>query len=102
MSHRIWKYPLAFEEIQDVKMPAGSMVVHVAEQQEQIVLWALVDTAAPLEVRRFKLAGTGHEVPSDGEVFPYLGTAVMSNGYVWHVFDVPEIGSSASSRDGEA
>lgn len=62
----------------------GVRFLHVANQREEIALWAEVDTEAPEVVRTVYVVGTGHEVPAGVE---YVGSALMSGGaFVFHVY----------------
>lgn len=80
----VWKYALEITDEQHVVMPWGAELLHVAEQNGKIALWARVITAQP-EVRRLILIrGTGHPI----DFQPYVGTVVTAHGrLVWHVFD---------------
>lgn len=84
----VWKYALEIADEQEIVMPWGAELLHVADQEGGIgtplALWARVNTAQP-EVRRLILIrGTGHSVDWQ----PYVGTVVTARGaLVWHVFD---------------
>ena len=68
----------------EIEMPRGASVLAVAMQENDPVLWALVDPKQPMEKRRFLLAGTGErEIPAKG--FLYVGTFQM-RWFVGHVF----------------
>jgi hypothetical protein len=62
----------------------------VREQGEEVMLWALVDTEAPLEVREFVVYGTGHRChAAENHKVNYLGTAHLNGGaLVFHAFEV--------------
>lgn len=85
----VWKYELA-NVVNEIGMPRYSRVLHVAEQQGAIYLWALVhkSAAAELDMRKFYVVGTGHDMPPD--VFPpvHLGSLLVQGGnFVFHVFE---------------
>ncbi len=83
----IYKYPVSFGEFTQ-RMPKGAKVLSVQEQNGGIQMWALVDPPAPLEERRFILAGTGHLLPDDAEQ-RFVGTLQQAGGaLVWHLFDL--------------
>ena len=78
---------------QTIGIPTGFRVRHLAPARtqhedivDQIDIWAEVDTTketVPIDVW---IVGTGHPLPPD-EVGPiFVGTAVMPDNYVWHVF----------------
>ena len=81
----IWKFPLSVQnEPVAVEMPRAADVFHVAGQGGSPCLWAVVDTEAPKETRRFLTIGTGWELPDEHGY--YLGTA-HCGALVWHVFE---------------
>lgn len=83
----IYKYTIPFIPSGVVIwMPKGAEVMHVAFQRDEddIKLWAAVDTDAKLEERRVRIVGTGQELPEGA--WRHVGTVVTSGGdYVWHV-----------------
>lgn len=80
----IWKYALDVEV--EIEMPIGATVLSVGEQFGGPVLWAQVDSDAPMEQRTFRMIGTGHEFDGTGK---FLGTIqMMSGALVVHVFEV--------------
>jgi len=82
----IWKETLSLShEMQQLHIPTTAVVQHVAGQNGVVTLWFETDTGhAIAHSRRFRVIGTGWQVPEDGT---YLGTAHLS-GYVWHVYEV--------------
>ena len=83
----IWKYSIPFGNLSAMfALPDGAKVLHVAAQQNDIVLWAEVDSDAPKQLREFVVTGTGYELPAGR--LTYLGTAqlVIAN-LVFHVFE---------------
>jgi hypothetical protein len=84
----VWKYVLAPVPEQTINIPVGAQLLHVAEQNGQLCLWAKVDLSGAVVSRRFYVAATGYEMPSYVE---HIGTALMQGGdLVFHVFeDVP-------------
>lgn len=81
----VWKYLLAPQESQTYGIPSGFIVRHVGENNGSIAMWIEVDTTASEWPVTFCIVGTGHQVP-DGVTC--CGTAVMSDGFVWHVYSV--------------
>lgn len=81
----VWKFPLKIADEQTVLMPEGAELLHVAEQNENLMLWARVIPTGQREVRRMILIrGTGYSIWTQ----PYVGTVVTAGGsLVWHVFD---------------
>lgn len=85
----VHKFPLAVQDMQDVAMPRGALILAVQTQRERLCLWALVDDAeARTESRRFRIAGTGHRIESALH-HHYVGTFQLDDGnLVFHVFEV--------------
>ncbi len=86
---KVYKYLLPSQDEVRLEMPMGARILHVGVQDnEQLCLWALVSPAAKKITRKFRIAGTGHEIT--GPSSTHLGTAVMYNGQlVLHVFEMP-------------
>ena len=89
MTTTIFKYPVPIQDQPVIPLPVDAKILSVAEQDDLIYLWALVDTEAEFERRPFSLRGTGH--PADGlENVPFIGT-IHYGSLVFHLWDgVPE------------
>lgn len=95
----IWKYELRVTDVQQVEMPAGARLLHVAGQEviewrpgiarHEPMLWAKVDPDTPRVNRLIRLVPTGYPAPDDDESV-YVGTAICG-GLVWHVYDGGEV-----------
>lgn len=87
----IFRYELAVVDNQEVSLPAEHVLLAVAEGRGpsyHIDLWARVRSSGGNGVKRaFRIFGTGHPMPADG--LDYVGTVVMADELVWHVFAVP-------------
>jgi len=79
----IHKYHLHIADIQTLHLPRGATVRHVDEQAGMLTLWAEVDPGEPSISRTLAIVGTGHRVPEEAQ---YIGSAVMTTGFVWHVY----------------
>lgn len=81
----VWKYQgdLYCYGGQRFDMPADAQVVHVAEQNGLMTLWAEMDLSAPFVSRQFVLVGTGHPIAAG---LVYVGT-IMRDPFVWHVYE---------------
>lgn len=79
----IYKYPVDDQ----VVLPEGAEILHIGEQDGQLMFWAQVDLDRDMETRHFKVVGTGWEL-KDGSLdnCTYLGTTLGI--FVWHVFEV--------------
>jgi hypothetical protein len=83
----IYKYPLDVTDQQGLKLPWNSKILSVAEQNNQIVLYALVNTSEErIEQWLIFMRGTGHDA-EDMENTRFLGTVKLRNGsLMFHVF----------------
>jgi len=91
MQQRIFKYLLDQGE-QVINMPCGSTILSVDEQNDEIVLYAMVNPDVnPVSAgRRILVVGTGWEFSLNVEKF--IGTVKLEYGaLMFHVFDGGEI-----------
>lgn len=86
MSKTIWKYPLTISKLQEIDMPKGAEILTAQMQDDEPVLWALVDPDQEKERRFIEIYGTGHWL--DGDPRKYISTfQIMESGLVFHVFE---------------
>lgn len=97
--HAIHKYQVAVEDEQRVRMPKGARILDVQAQGPFPCIWAIVDTEAELEERRFAVRGTGHELDDELATATigtsggngharYIGTFQLHGGnLVFHLFE---------------
>lgn len=83
----VWKYRLELDK-NDLKLPKGSNLLTVMDQNGEICLWCRCDDHAELEVRRLIVSGTGQPAPAP-ETSRYVGS-VCQGPFVWHVFELLE------------
>lgn len=84
----VYKYAMPLTDVSDIGMHKGATLLHVDKQYDDIFIWARVDTKAPLVRRRFRLAGTGHDLAiASGAI--HVGTVVYGV-LVFHLFDLGE------------
>jgi hypothetical protein len=87
MIRRVYKYPLRVEDETWVTMPFDAKVLAVQEQHGEPYLWALVFPSGPPCERRFRLAGTGHDIVWQ-ENMVHRGTFQLRGGaLVFHLFE---------------
>lgn len=88
MSRRIFKYELKLDTVNIVSMPKGAEVISVIEQNNGIVVYAIVDPDETQMVDKvFTIVGTGRDMTFDADDYVFLGTVSMFAGrYIWHVF----------------
>ena len=94
---KIYKYELNITDKQRIQVPGKHLrPLSVAEQYGKLMLWAIVSDEPPdfranhteLEIT---IIGTGNPAPDLRQVdtfdgMRFIGTVVMSDGLVWHVF----------------
>lgn len=99
---RINRYAIPTSSIDPVEnlvsMPLGARVLGVTAQtlpygrvrKEAVVIHAMVDPEEGSVMRRFVIAGPGHELPQSIAIGEFVGSVVMRDGeLVFHVFEVP-------------
>jgi hypothetical protein len=88
---QVWKFKIPVARDAHVLMPRGAVLLHVAEQVNELCVWAQVDPEAPLADRYLGVFGTGEPLPSSNDAGRYLGTVLMLGGtFVAHVWDYGE------------
>lgn len=87
---RIYKYPLQFATEQTIRLPANAKIISVANQDEQLVLYAIIDTEEKYNIERdIFVFGTGHELGGEVNALRFIGTALFHSGaLVFHVFEL--------------
>lgn len=86
----IYKYPIGSPD-STIEMPQGAQILTIHDQEDVPTIWALVDTDAEPEGRRFLVFGTGWEITKPhNKHLSFLGTSFGREGLVWHVFEVLE------------
>jgi len=81
---QIWKYPLKITEEQQILMPRQAKILSAGlDPHGELCVWALVDPARPVHIRRFRIFGTGH--PFEDTLWA-LVASVLVHPFMWHVF----------------
>lgn len=85
----IHKYSLQASASAPYVMPKGAQILSIAAQDDQAVMWALVDTEQKdTEVRQIRVLHTGEAVDADRVTGAFLGTVLLFGGrYVVHFFE---------------
>lgn len=68
----IFKYQMPVLEEFTMKLPAGAEIIRIEDQGGMFWMWAVVNTDAPDEERRFRAFKTGAKIP-DGLALRYIG-----------------------------
>lgn len=85
MTKQVWKFSVPVQDGNFIyQLPKGAQFLSAQNQGSELQSWWLVDLAEPaLELRAFRIFGTGHPVPSE---YVYLAT-VQQDRFVWHLFE---------------
>jgi hypothetical protein len=83
---RVYKYTFEIDDEITIPMPPGD-ILSVQVQRGRPCVWALVDPKAPLIERRFRIAGTGHDI-DNADQLTFRGTFQLRDGaLVFHLFE---------------
>lgn len=84
--NKIFKYRLHLLPRQKIKIPRDALYLHIDTVEDDIYVWALVDTKASIEDVVIRMFATGEEIP-DLDHLAFIGTVLHFDGkYVWHFF----------------
>lgn len=85
----VYKYvvPIPTNARSFVVMPATARLLSVGLQDDEMVVWALVDPDEETGLRRLIVANTGALIPNFPPSDRFVGTVTSTAGVVWHVFD---------------
>lgn len=64
---KIFKYPIAIVDQQEIFMPRGAKLLCVQSQYDKPNIWAMVDPSETTEQRTIFIRGTGHDLGSAAE-----------------------------------
>ena len=78
----IWKYEVPIQSEVQIAMQHGAVPLFFGLQGDIPTLWAKVDPTVHKCKRKFRVVGTGHDIPEG----VYVGT-VQVPPFVWHLFD---------------
>lgn len=83
---KIYKTELRIQDNQRLELPAGYVILKAGEQNGALMIWYMFDeNELDVEQVDILVVGTGHKFISTNTFF--IGTVLMSNGLVWHVFE---------------
>ena len=71
-------------------MPRGAVVLSAHCQYQDLCVWALVNPALEDQPVGIRIIGTGNPVDDLVGTGHLVGTVIMPNGLVWHVFSEGE------------
>lgn len=89
LSKTVYKYPLFGQIGQEhtIMFPGAAKAIHFDLMEDgYFYLWAEVTPAVlPLVSRKFKIVGTGWELPPDAE---HIAIILTVENFVWHLYDL--------------
>ena len=91
----IYKYPFAIQDYVSLQLLRSAKILKVEYQEGIPCLWAAVNTDQPLVENKFRIFGTGHEIPR------YIGGHVATfqqKTFVWHMFEDAEQNANGDRR----
>lgn len=88
---KVFKYAVEIDDFFRLRLPKEAQILSFQQQREGLFLWALVDENNIPEMRRFRLAGSGHEITEDN--IKYVGTVQYIDKHsiaplVLHLFEI--------------
>jgi len=86
----IYKYPLRVVNKQHFDMYADSEIIGVQVQDNDIVMWAVVDTDRKMIEVAIRMYGTGEEFADEIDDLSFIST-VQLGSFVWHLFMVSKV-----------
>lgn len=89
MTKQIWKVKLTLNSMQKIKLPKDAEILTAQEQDQTLMLWALVNPNNEEETRNIEIFGTGHNVYfNTGTEREYITTVqIKTQGLVWHIYE---------------
>lgn len=85
--HVIYKYEIPVVDEFDLNLPLGSKILSVVEQNDNIVLYAMVIPELITKPVKIRVIGTGNPMPSGMSDYEFLGTVKLYEGkLMFHIF----------------
>lgn len=82
----IWKYEIAVVGKSTIKAPEDAWFLTGQMQGDNLCVWAIVDTKAPMVEKDIVVVATGEIF--DATKHEYIATIQVPFGFVWHIFGV--------------
>jgi hypothetical protein len=73
----IFKYPMPVSEEFEMTLPKGAQIIRTHGENGGLWLWAIVDTNAPDEKRKFRAFKCGGSGMDNPEILSYVGCAAI-------------------------
>lgn len=88
--HTIYKYTLPITNRQHLYLPKDARILHVGTQNDNIYIWAHVDTRKEDTLRTIRIYSTGQNIDDYDQAayMHYLNTVQFpDSGLVFHVYE---------------
>ena len=83
----VYKYKIPIQDYISLSLPVNAKIIKFDSQNNDPYIWVLVTLEKELEERKFRLAGTGHDIRENN--LKYIDTTIMHDGQlVWHLFEI--------------
>lgn len=83
----IYKYPFDLAKEFELLLPKDWVFRHLGyDISGTPCIWAEVKQYDEKEIQKFRVVGTGQEVPKEDEGWFHLGTIITVEYLVWHIF----------------
>lgn len=84
----IYKYEIpVIGEAFELDLPIGHAICDINQQNDKLYMWVLINPDAPKQSLKLMVVGTGW-VMQDCFNMWFMKTVHMTNGLVWHLFEV--------------
>ena len=82
----IYKYTLKTTDTNIIDITSSNILSVAVQNENEIVVYALVDTNSPANTYEFKIIGTGDPIDKNISKFEFLGTVKLYKTLMFHVF----------------
>ena len=81
----VYKYAIPFNISMKIPLHADAKPIMAAIQYDAVCVWFEFDMSQPIEIRTFRIYGTGFTIPDDET---HVGSCMTNDGHlVWHVYE---------------
>ena len=88
MKGTVFKYQIMLGGYIHLDLPTKAVILDIQIQEGSVVLWAILNTANPMQSRTLYSTMTGVEVDINCSYLLPIKTLTDFRGLVWHIFEV--------------
>ena len=86
---KVFKYDLEISDYWQLEMPEDACIISIQPQLQKLRLWAVVNPDKKTVIRKFRIAGTGHDITEAPDKLHFLATVLLQSGFfVAHIFEI--------------